>query len=654
MPLRLSLPLVLLLCLGMLAPGIARAQQSPIPAKLDGMPPIPAWVDRALNCYLCYDTGRFQGWLGGTRRMLLGEIRGDLPQLRVLWDDGHAQRVLTRLKHPLTSVCPNPILERLVLSFDNDGDDQKHLELFDLKTGQSHEFTSKHCTSLSPVWSRSGQLLAFSSNARNGRDFDLYVLRPPDRTSGRRLWKTEGLCAATDWSPDDRRLVAIEWTPSGETNAVLLIDVVTGQTTRAAAPPVGTTRKGARWSADGGSLYWLTKRDSGVYHLARYDIATSQETLLGPMSGDDVEGFDLSTDGLLLAYRVNQQGYSWPHLFDTVTGRELPLRFPPGRLFDTLSFRPNSHELTVEWMSAQSSTGVSTYEVRHGWWKDWIVPRHADEADTSMSDHVLIRYKSFDGRLIPAFVRKPGTKFHGRRPVLIRLHGGPALQYRPSFSALENVLLGELGIAQVMPNVRGSSGDGPEFEHLDDGRGREGAIQDVGALLDWIATQPDLDPARVAVSGESYGGYLALESLERYGDRFRAGIDIMGVSDLVSMLESAPPETVTPWRLEFGDVHDPATRAFLHEISPMTHVDRIRCPLLVIHGRNDRRVRFDQAEKLVAAVRANGQSVWFISLGGEGHRFDTRATKALMSTAPVFFLNRFLLGRDETPPVERP
>jgi dipeptidyl aminopeptidase/acylaminoacyl peptidase len=271
-----------------------------------------------------------------------------------------------------------------------------------------------------------------------------------------------------------------------------------------------------------------------------------------------------------------------------------------------------------------------------------------------VGDHKLIHYPTFDGRLIPAFVRWPSARFEGRRPVLVVLHGGPIDQYRPTFSPLENALLGELGIVLVMPNVRGSWGYGRAYEELDDGRGREGAVRDVGALLDWIAAQPDLDAARVAVSGGSYGGFLALASLVRYGGRLRAGIDVMGATDLVSFLETARPRSLAGWRREYGDERDPAMRAFLHELSPLTHADRLRCPLLVIHGRNDLRVRFDQSERLVDAVKPGGQPVWFVAFGGEGHELDGIADSAFHEEVQVHFLNRYLLEHEVELPVARP
>jgi dipeptidyl aminopeptidase/acylaminoacyl peptidase len=652
MPCRPLLPAVLCVGLGWFAGGPSSAQRLDGPERLDGVPPIPAGVHQAVNRYRFNGGGSFQGWLAGTRRMLFLEYDG----VHLIWDSGRQSMALTSDPRPIAYACSNPGRERLLLSVDNDGDENHHLELYDLRTGPAGGFTTTRSGAEAPLWSHSGQLLALTSNARNDRDRDLYVVRPPHRSTGRRLWKGAGTCIAQGWSPDDRRLAAVAWPPEGRSSQVLLIDVTSGQVeTIPSLPGRPAVRKHVRWSADGRSLYWLTDRDSDFTHLARYDLAIGRETTIGPPPGEefDVDFFDLSTDGALLVYRVNQEGWSRPHLLDLASGRERPLLLPlpPDGLLGELSFRPRSQELTVSWCSARSATVVGTYEVPHHWWTSWVVPWNQDPVDREMGNHEPIRYPTFDGRLIPAFVRRPSTRFEGRRPVLIVLHGGPADQYRPGFSALENVLLGELGIALVMPNVRGSSGYGRAYEELDDGRGREGAVRDVGALLDWIAGQPNLDASRVAVSGESYGGFLALASLARYGDRLRAGIDVMGVSDTVSFLETARPRALAGWRREYGDERDPAMRAFLHEISPLTHADRIRCPLLVIHGRNDLRVRFDQSERLVDAVKPGGRPLWFVAFGGEGHGIDRFANGFLHDEVQVHFLNRYLLEHEVELPV---
>ena len=257
----------------------------------------------------------------------------------------------------------------------------------------------------------------------------------------------------------------------------------------------------------------------------------------------------------------------------------------------------------------------------------------------------MIRYPSFDGRLIPAFVKYPGPEFPGPHPVLIVIHGGPNAQYRPRYSLLENILTSEFGITLIMPNVRGSTGYGQHYTDLDNGRQREDAVRDIGSLLDWIATQPNLDVTRVAVSGGSYGGYMALASLMYYGERLLAGIDIAGVSNFETFLRGARATSVEGWRKEFGDERDPEMVQFLRSISPQSHADRIRKPLLVIHGENDPRVKVTQSDQIVAAVRRNGHPVWYVRIGQEGHVLESVENNSFCRCVQILFLERYLLKK---------
>ncbi len=204
---------------------------------------------------------------------------------------------------------------------------------------------------------------------------------------------------------------------------------------------------------------------------------------------------------------MNEDGRTRLHVIDPRTGREILVPPIADGHIGSVIFRRGSNEFAFEWSCAQSPSGIYSYDLATGRQSEWVRPAPVDPEASEQSDHVLIRYRSFDGRLIPAYVRRPGKKFAGRRPVLVLIHGGPAAHHSPGFSLLENFLLGELGVALVMPNIRGSTGYGNTFERLDNGRHRPDAVRDLGALLDWISTQPDLDSSRVAVSGGSHGGY---------------------------------------------------------------------------------------------------------------------------------------------------
>ncbi len=233
-----------------------------------------------------------------------------------------------------------------------------------------------------------------------------------------------------------------------------------------------------------------------------------------------------------------------------------------------------------------------------------------------------------------------------RRPVLIDIHGGPESQFRPGYLGRANALIDELGIVLIYPNVRGSSGHGKENLKLDNGRRREDAVADIGSLLDWIAAQPDLDPARVAVQGGSYGGYMALATMTHFNDRLRAGIDVVGISNFVTFLNNTQPYRRDLRRAEYGDERDPGMAEFLQKISPLNSAEKITRPLLVVQGQNDPRVPASESEQMVQKVRRKGGPVWYVVGKNEGHGFAKKPNQDYQQEVQVMFLMRFLLGVD--------
>jgi dipeptidyl aminopeptidase/acylaminoacyl peptidase len=254
-----------------------------------------------------------------------------------------------------------------------------------------------------------------------------------------------------------------------------------------------------------------------------------------------------------------------------------------------------------------------------------------------------VRYPTFDRaggqqREIPAWVYRPAGA--GPHPVLINIHGGPEAQSRPIFSIATQQWVGELGYAVVHPNVRGSTGYGKTYVALDNGERREDSVRDIGALLDWIAKQPDLDASRVVVIGGSYGGYMALATMTHYSERLRGGIDVVGISSFVTFLESTAPYRRDLRRPEYGDERDPKMRAFLERISPFNNAERIKKPLLVVQGQNDPRVPVTESEQMVAKIRAGGGEVWYLLGLNEGHGFAKRDNIDYYQWAVALFLER--------------
>jgi dipeptidyl aminopeptidase/acylaminoacyl peptidase len=264
---------------------------------------------------------------------------------------------------------------------------------------------------------------------------------------------------------------------------------------------------------------------------------------------------------------------------------------------------------------------------------------------------VAIDYPTFDRvdgkrRRIPAwYYRPPGD---GPFPVIISIHGGPEMQYRPYFSTNFQMWLAKLGVAIIAPNVRGSSGYGKSYLALDNGYLRENAVRDIGALLDWIDKRPELDAERVGVFGASYGGYMALATAVHYSDRLKAAVNVVGISNFVTFLENTQDYRRDLRRQEYGDERDRSMRRHLEKISPLNNVRKIRVPMLVVQGQNDPRVPVSESEQMVYALRRQGQEVWYMNALNEGHGYRKKENRNVYQQAMVLFFREYLVGEDGT------
>jgi dipeptidyl aminopeptidase/acylaminoacyl peptidase len=254
-----------------------------------------------------------------------------------------------------------------------------------------------------------------------------------------------------------------------------------------------------------------------------------------------------------------------------------------------------------------------------------------------------VKWKSFDGMEISGFLYKPPAKFTGKRPVMINIHGGPEGQSTPGFLGRNNYYLKELGVAILFPNVRGSTGYGKTFLAMDNGLNREKSYQDIGTLIDWIKTRPDIDGDRILIIGGSYGGFMSLEVATNYSDKICCTVDVVGISNLATFLQNTSGYRRDLRRVEYGDERDPKTREFMERIAPLNNAQKITKPLFVVQGFNDPRVPRTEAMQIVQKARANGTPVWFLMANDEGHGFAKKKNNDFLFYATVMFMREFLL-----------
>ncbi|MGE5666491.1 MAG: alpha/beta hydrolase family protein, partial [Betaproteobacteria bacterium] len=273
----------------------------------------------------------------------------------------------------------------------------------------------------------------------------------------------------------------------------------------------------------------------------------------------------------------------------------------------------------------------------------WVAADTAGMDTSGFTPIETIAWKSFDGRTITGLIQRPPARFTGKRPVLIEIHGGPEAQARQGFNGRYNYIVNELGVAFIEPNVRGSTGYGKTFHQLDNGKRREDSVKDIGALLDWIAQQPDLDASRVVVQGGSYGGYMANAVAVHYSDRIRGAIPDVGISNFVTFLERTESYRRDLRRVEYGDERDPVMRAWMEAIAPVNNAHKIRVPMFIVHGRNDPRVPVQEAEQIAATLEKNGVPVWLMIAENEGHGFAKKENADYLFYARLLFLQDRLL-----------
>lgn len=626
--------------------------QAQIPPSIvaEGVPSVPDQVRARLNQYQNMRSASFADWRPKRRSMLILTRFGDTVQAHLLQSPGAYRQQLTFFPDRVQTAKFSPRADKnyFLFGMDTGGSEFFQFYRFDLTDGSVYLVTDGRSRNEDLRFNHQGTLAAYVSTRRNGRDFDLYVIDPENPASEKRALDLKGSWAPIEWSPDDTRLLLIEVISVNETY-LHLYDLASGRSealTPAGAEKVATSA--AVWSKDGKALYVVSDRGSEFKRLYYHDLSTKSFTALSDHIPWDIEELELSPDGRVLAFTANEDGIGKLHLLDTRTRRELPVpKLPQGQVFN-LKFHRLRNELAMNINSAKSPSDVYSYDMATRRLDRWTFSETGGLNAEGFQETQLIHYPTFDRvegkpRTLAAFLTRPPAKFKPPYPVLIDIHGGPEGQSQPGFQGRYNYYLNEMGIALLEPNVRGSTGYGKSFTKLDNAFLREDSVKDIGALLDWVANQPDLDSKRVAVIGGSYGGYMSLASMSHYSDRLRCGIDIVGISNFVTFLESTKDYRRDLRRVEYGDERDPKMREFLLAISPLTNAGEIRKPLLVAQGQNDPRVPVGESEQIVKRVREGGGQAWYILARDEGHGFTKKPNADYLQSAVALFLEQYLL-----------
>lgn len=630
------------------APLLAQPTPAPTipkPAAItaDGIPAVPRALADATRPYLEARSVSFLGWHPQRRSALISTRFGNVSQVHeVAMPMGMRRQVTFEADTIAGASTARRLGDVTVVQKDIGG--SEFWQLYTLDQGRLKLLTDGASRNSINAWSHDGRMLAYTSTRRNGTDDDIWVVDARRPGSNRMVAAVKGGgWSLADFAPDGRTGVAVEYLSVNKSN-LYRVDIASGTMT-----PIGDHTKniaygGAEFAPDG--ALWVTSDEgSDFQRLGTLDPASGRFTPVAPEAKWDVESFDISTDGRTIAYLLNEDGVARLKLLDARTRSVRTVTGLPQGTMGGLEIAPWG-TIGVSVSSAKSASDLYAVDPRT------LVVTRWTESETGGLDAAvnreaeLVRVKSFDGLEVSGFLYRPdAAKFPGKRPLIVSIHGGPEGQSQPGFAGRTNYYLNELGVAVFLPNVRGSTGYGKAFVAADNGAAkREDSVKDIGAFLAVLSRDPALDAGRFGVSGGSYGGYMCYASAIRYGAQFKAAQCTVAISNFVTFLENTQGYRRDLRRVEYGDERDPAERARLLAISPMTRASELRIPLMVVTGGNDPRVPPSEANQMVAAVRANGATAWHLLAADEGHGFSKKENQDYQFWTTLMFWQQHLLN----------
>jgi dipeptidyl aminopeptidase/acylaminoacyl peptidase len=550
---------------------------------------------------------------------------------------------LTFLGERVTGASYSPTADVLLVSADVGGNERTQLYSLSADGSACIALTSQSQAIYQfGGWSPDGTRITYSSNERDGRYFDVYE-RTLATGESRRILQHDGTNHPVRYSPDGR-YVLMSREESNVRNQLLLLDTLTGDI-RTLTPEVGEEQgqhEFPGWSADRRGLYLLSNRGRQFLSLAWLDLVTTEMTYLRDDPWD-AEFLALTRDGARMALVFNEDGYSRLQLFDVSTGWDARLELsvpalPAGVIYGA-KWSEDGTRLAITLYSPDDAPDIWVWDIQEQ--VLWRATRSAlgGIPRESFVEPSMVRYSTFDGRQIPAFLYVPRDGQQHALPVVINVHGGPEGQSRPDFDQVIQYLVAR-GYAVLEPNVRGSTGYGYDYQSLDDVRLRMDSVADLQHAVFWLRESGIADPKRIVVMGGSYGGFMVLSAITTYPDLWAAAVDIVGIANFVTFLENTGPWRRKLREAEYGSLE--RDREFLEQISPIHQVDRMRTPLFVVHGANDPRVPVGEAEQIVSALRLRKVPVEYLRFEDEGHGLAKRANRLVAYPAIARFLDQYV------------
>ena len=572
---------------------------------------------------------------------------GATPQFHKVSQPLGIRKQITFFDEPMSNGYYEPTKgESLIYSKDVGGNEFGQLYSMDLQTLQSTLLTDGgRSQNGNVIWKKDGSGFFFTSTKRNGGDRDIYYMDSNNLKSIKLVLQVKGGgWEIKDISPDGKKLLVEEGISANESH-LWLIDIESSklfEVTNRTDKSIVQTK--AKFTVNPNEIWFITDRENEFQRLATMDLSSKKVAYHTSSIAWDVTQYVLTEDKTKLAFVTNEGGLNKLYLMDTATKQFSEEKNIPIGLISGLGFSKNGNSLFFTQSTADSSSDVYQLILSSNKIVRWTESELGEMQKENMSKPNYIEWKSFDKLKISGFYYPVSPKFSGKRPVLILIHGGPESQSSASFLGANNYYTNEMGIALIFPNVRGSSGFGKTYIAKDNGFLREDSVKDIGALLDWIALQPELDKDRVMIMGGSYGGYMTLATAFHFADRIRCSVDIVGISNFNTFLKNTEEYRRDLRRVEYGDERNEKMHAFLDKIAPLNNTDKIKKPMFIVQGTNDPRVPLTEALQMRDKLKAQGNIVWYLEAKDEGHGFKKKPNVDFQRLAVIRFMENYLMN----------
>jgi dipeptidyl aminopeptidase/acylaminoacyl peptidase len=522
----------------------------------------------------------------------------------------------------------------LVYGMDSDGDEKEQLYLLK-ENGEKVALTnSPEHLHLFGDSSPDGKWIAWSSNRRNQAYLDIYI-QNLETLEIRRVFTQDGTHMVEKWFPDGKSLL-VKKANSPLDHDLGVFSLSTGKMDWITDHKVEASYKDFHFNKEGDHLYLLTNQNSEFFGLAVIELPTKQFTWLEREEWD-LEDLAMNKDKNKLAFSVNAGGISKGYLVDLEQSKLFTWDTPMGAIYN-LRFSPNQQKVGFVLNGPAHPPDIWEVDIKTLEAKRLTYISRTPLLEEKLIEPEQISFPSFDRLPIPAFYYKPNRK-NGNSPVVVYIHGGPESQSRAVYSPFLQYFLNQ-GYAVVAPNIRGSTGYGKTYTHLDDGRKRMDAVKDVIFLMEWLKKTGDIDADKAAIVGGSYGGFIVLAAISHFPELWAAAIDIVGMSSIRTFLQ-----TTSPWRkklreAEYGTIEKDGD--YFDQIDPLNHADKIKAPLMVIHGVNDPRVSIQESDQIVNKLKKRNHPVRYIRIEEEGHTMMKLKNKLTSYTEMAEFLEKYL------------